>query len=227
MAKLIHIAALDDEPLALEVLKVYCRESPEIGTLSAFTQPARFLEFCSTNPVDVLILDIQMPTVNGMRLYVENRFTQPVIFTTSFSDYAVEAFNIEAVDYILKPYSFERFQQSISRLKKALSSNEKVAALKVRLDYEDVYVPQEEVIYIKAWGDYLRIFLSNGKRLVTRSSMKEVELQLSARHFIRTHRSYIVSINYIRKRSTSSIEMSDGTQIPIGRKYKELISTKL
>ena len=223
MAEQIRIIALDDEPLALEVIKVYSSNIPDLEVLELFTQPIKFLKYSRLNSFDAMILDIQMPSVNGVQFYKEHNFNVPVIFSTSFPNYAVDAFNIQAVDYLLKPYSPERFYQAMQRLRKSIPSSSGSEKVKIKLDHEHIFLSMHEIIYIQAWGDYLKVFLTSGKRLVTRTTMKELEGDLPSNQFIRTHRSYIVAHDHIRKQSSSSLEMIDGTVVPIGRKYKNHI----
>jgi DNA-binding LytR/AlgR family response regulator len=175
-------------------------------------------------PVDILFLDIQMPDINGIELSrIINKKNTAVVFTTAFSEYAVEGFNVDAVDYLLKPIEYDRFLKSVYKAKEYvdyLTSQElQEGYIFVKSDYQMVKVNLKEILYIEGLDDYIKIYLP-GRSILTLMTLKTIAQKLPTREFIRVHRSYIAPISKIEHISKSKIKIGD-REIPIGVSYSE------
>jgi DNA-binding LytR/AlgR family response regulator len=216
--------AIDDEPLALEVLKKYIAKIYFLDLKGVFTDPFEAQKLMDASPVDILFLDIQMPDINGIEFSrIINKKNTAVVFTTAFSEYAVEGFNVDAIDYLLKPIEYDRFLKSVYKAKEYvdyLTSQElQEGYIFVKSDYQMVKVNLKEILYIEGLDDYIKIYLP-GKSILTLMTLKTISQKLPAREFIRAHRSYIVPISKIEHISKSKIKIGD-KEIPIGVSYSE------
>lgn len=222
---MITAIAIDDEPLALEVIESFCHRIPEIKLERTFTQVNEAQRYLRKFPVDLLLLDINMPQVNGIELYKRIEQNPMVIFTTAYPEYAIEGFNLSAVDYIVKPYSFERFAAAIQKATEYydfINQQEDGAPryLYVKADYSLVKIPLSDILYIEALADYLKIFLPNKKFVLTRMTMKNMTDKLPQKEFIRVHRSFIIPLKQIVSIRNKIIQLSN-KEIPIGTSYEE------
>jgi DNA-binding LytR/AlgR family response regulator len=217
--------AIDDEPLALEVLKKYIAKIYFLDLKGTFTDPFEAQKIMDASPVDILFLDIQMPDINGIEFSrIINKKNTAVVFTTAYSEYAVEGFNVDAIDYLLKPIEYDRFLKAVYKAKEYvdyLTSQElQDGYIFVKSDYQMVKVQLKEVIYIEGLDDYIKIYLQGGKSILTLMTLKMIAQKLPPREFIRAHRSYIVPISKIEHISKSKIRIGD-KEIPIGVSYNE------
>jgi DNA-binding LytR/AlgR family response regulator len=222
---MIKAIAIDDEPLALRIIDNFCAKVDFIQLVKTFTRPAEALEYLRSNPVDLLFLDIQMPSLTGIELYKEVKSTTMVIFTTAFSEYAVEGFNLNAIDYLLKPFTMERFLQAVQKALKEFNyqkspDTKEAPPLLIKADYSIIKVEIADIIFIEGLDDYLKIHLTNRKPLVTRMTMKGI-LEMLPANFARVHRSFIVPIDKIKSVRNKTIFISESTEIPIGNSYEE------
>lgn len=220
---MINCIALDDEPMALEVIKSFCNDIPDIELTHTFTQASLAAKHLRKFPVDLIFLDIQMPDVNGIDFYKSLKQETMVIFTTAFSEYAVEGFNVSAIDYLLKPISFERFQEACSKaidysnyLKSG--SKETQQHLYVRAEYALFRIPFSEILFLETMDDYIKIYRQNDKPVLTLMSLSRILEKLPENDFIRVHRSYAVSIKKINSVKGKRIKLDKST-IPIGSTY--------
>ena len=222
---MIKAIAIDDEPPALTIIENFCRRTEGILLEKTFTMPAEALKHLRKFPVDLLFLDIQMPSVNGIDFYKEVKQDTMVIFTTAYSEYAVEGFNVSAADYLLKPFTFARFQQAVAKAAdyynyKKQGSNETPKYLFIRADYSLLKIALTDIIYIEGLDDYLKIHLTGSHPVVARMTMKAMLEKLPANDFIRVHRSYIVPFNRIESYRNKLITIA-GEEIPTGSSYEE------
>ncbi|MFN8296844.1 MAG: LytTR family DNA-binding domain-containing protein [Chitinophagales bacterium] len=220
---MIQCIAIDDEPLALELISTYCEEVEFIQLQKTFTKTSEALKYMQSNPIDLLFLDIQMPDISGIDFYKNLEDKTMVIFTTAYSEYAVEGFNLNAVDYLLKPYELERFRKAVNRAKEfydytAKETNE-TNYIFVRADYSLIKIDCNDILYIESIDDYLRIHLSGKKPVMTLSTLKAIEDKLPSSNFIRVHRSYIVALNKIESVRGKNIQLPLA-EIPISNKYE-------
>jgi DNA-binding LytR/AlgR family response regulator len=215
--------ALDDEPPALSTITKYCSETDFIDLQKTFTNPLDAIKYIKRFPVDLLFIDIQMHEFNGIEVY-KNLPTKPlVIFTTAFSEYAVEGFEVNAVDYLLKPYSYERFYKAAKKayeLFKASRPLEESRFISVRSNYSLVKIKIDDIMLIESFDDYLNICLKDKKVYVVRMTMTKILEELPGDEFVRIHRSYIVPLKRIQTVRNKTVYLCD-KKIPVGSKYKK------
>ncbi len=219
---MIKAIALDDEPLALDVIAHFCSASNKIQLEKTFTQQTEAIKHLNKYPVDLLFLDIEMPRKNGIDFFKELSHKPFVIFVTAYSEYAVEGFNVEAIDYLVKPIANERFQQAIHKVEKHLNLQTSINHLVVRADYKLHKIEFDDILFIEALDDHVKIFKTDETVIVTRMSMKKIIEKLPSHQFVRTHRSFIVSGKHLKSVQNNTILINDFT-IPIGNTYKENI----
>jgi DNA-binding LytR/AlgR family response regulator len=194
------------------------------------------LDVLNQNTVDVIFLDIKMPKILGTEFLKNLSHPPKVIFVTAYRDYAVEGYELDAVDYLVKPVSFERFFKAITKLnrmmgKETISASvdykpnpEAFVYLKVDKDMKKIFV--NDIVYIESWKDYIKLFLVNGKSLIVKQTITAMENLLSEHKFMRVHRSYMVSLNKISGYNGISVQL-ETKEIPIGRLYKQVVMERL
>ncbi|MCR1025720.1 LytTR family DNA-binding domain-containing protein [Cellulophaga baltica] len=221
---MIKAIAIDDEPLALQVIQVYCDSLSNISLEKAFSDLNKAKTFLNKFPVDVIFLDIEMPNKSGIDFYKSLNIDVKVIFTTAYEKYAIEGFNVDAIDYLLKPISFERFKKAVLRVQnfKAITVDNFDANthLSIRANYKLNRIPIDLIIYVEAMNDYVKIYIDGEKAIVARATMKNILQELPCLKFIRIHKSFIVSINYIKNISAIDVVIADRS-LPIGNSYKK------
>lgn len=222
---MIHCIAIDDEPKALDIISIHAKKAPEIDLIRTFTNPHEALAFLRDNFVDVIFLDINMPGISGLQ-FVEKLQTKPyIIFTTAYSEYAIDSYNFEAIDYLLKPIEFDRFYKAINKVKKQIQLNslQQDSLLSkfifVKDGYKQIKIGIEDILYVQSEGNYLNIVSVNEKVLV-RMTFQSIMEKLPANLFFRVHLSYVVNFSHIQKIEDNQIFIHDA-KIPIGVKYKE------
>ena len=220
---------IDDEPLALDLLETYIEKVPFLELKGAFTDPFAASDFLKNTPVDLVFLDIQMPDITGIQWLKTIEQPPIVIFTTAYSKYAIEGFNLDALDYLLKPFDFKRFLKAATkahdyyRLLQSVENQDNKIEIDhffVKADYQTVKVNFDDVLYIESMDDYCRIFLTTGKSILTLVSMKKMAEQLPPLLFCRVHRSYIVAFSKIEKTTRKSITIGK-KEMPIGDSFSE------
>lgn len=231
---MIRAIALDDEPPALRVLSHFCQQVNFIDLQKTFTRTDEALRHLEQFPTDLLFLDINMPSMSGIDFYrvtTQKLSAQPlmVIFTTAYAEFAVEGFTLNAVDYLLKPFTFERFLQAVNKAEgfhqwQQRTDKTDETYLYVRADYKLYQVPLSDILYIEGLDDYLKIHRQSDKPIVCRMTMKAMLQQLpetgrATERFIRVHRSYIVPLNRIEAVQSKTILLA-GREIPIGASYE-------
>ncbi len=221
---MIKAIAVDDEPPALKVIENFCAKVDSVELVKTFNKPTEALAHLKKFPVDLIFLDIQMPSMTGLEFHKAIEQNTMVIFTTAYSEYAVEGFNLQAIDYLLKPYTFERFQQAVEKAKEFYNyqyqKENTQSYLFIRADYSLVKVNIAEILYIEGLDDYLKIHLPGKKPVVARMTMKAIIEKLPANEFMRVHRSFIVPVSKIESIRNKVIQLS-GVEIPIGTSYEE------
>lgn len=217
--------ALDDEPPALSIIETFSSKVDNLQLQKTFTMPNEALSYLRKFPVDLIFLDIQMPSINGFEFYKSLDQDLMVIFTTAYSEYAVEGFNVRAVDYLLKPFTLERFAQAVSRAGEKyelLRQKNNVADenIFIRADYKLIKIPLSEIIFIEGLDDYLKIHLVNKKPVVARMTMKVMMEKLNTKEFVRIHRSFIVPVSKIDSIRNKMVYIGE-QEIPVGITYEE------
>ena len=218
---MIHCIAIDDEPLALQLISEYCGKISFLQLDKVFTNTDEAKIWLQQNKVDLLFLDIQMPDINGLQFYKSLTEKPPVIFTTAYKDFAVEGFNVDAVDYLLKPFEYDRFLKAAYKGKEYidfLSSQElQLNSIFVKVIYEIMKVNLKDLELIEALDDYIKLYIKPTP-VLTLMTLKSILEKLPPRDFVRVHRSFIVPINKIEKFSKTKL-MVAGKEIPIGSSY--------
>ena len=222
---MIRAIAIDDEPPALRVLEKYCGKVELITLLKVFTRTDDAMKYLEKFPVDLIFLDIHMPAISGIDFIKSVKQDTMVIFVTAHSQYAVEGFNLNAIDFLLKPFSFERFQQAIKKANdfQALSTQSETFQeqyLFVRADYSLLKIPIADILFIEGLDDYIKIHIDKQKTVVARMTLKSIQEKLNNNTFFRVHRSFIVPLNRIDSVRNRIITIS-GTEIPIGNSYAD------
>ncbi len=222
---MIKAIAIDDEPPALKLIEHFCSRTEDVLLEKTFTMPAEALRHLRKFPVDLVFLDIQMPSINGIEFYKAIKQDTMVIFTTAYSEYAVEGFNVSAVDYLLKPFTLKRFQQAVAKAVeyyqyKKQPSSETPRHLFIRADYSLLKIALTDIVYIEGLDDYLKIHLAGGHPVVARMTMKSMLEKLPANDFVRVHRSYIIPFNRIESYRNKMLTVA-GQEIPTGSSYEE------
>lgn len=222
---MIRAIAIDDEPLALTIIEHLCMKNADIVLEKTFTSQQDALQYLEKFPVDLVFLDIQMPEKDGISFYKSLKIKPMVIFTTAFDHYAVEGFNVNAVDYLLKPVAYERFETAIEKVKKVKLFNVNTdhdAFILIRADYKLNKILIKDILFIEGLDDYIQIHIEGKSKIVARMSMKNIMELLPASEFIRIHRSFIVPIRKITSVQTKQIYMGE-KEFPVGETYKNSV----
>ncbi|MBR2291922.1 MAG: response regulator transcription factor [Prevotella sp.] len=232
---MIKVLAIDDEPLALQQLAAYIKKIPFLELCGECQSALEAKEILNQETIDAIFCDINMPDLNGMD-FVKSLAAPPlVVFTTAYSEYAVEGFKVDAVDYLLKPFGLDDFRRAANRIKDRLSipaapATESVAeddTIFVKTDYKVVKLAISDIRYIEGMSEYLKIHLeSQPKPVVTLLSMKKMEEYLPP-YFMRIHRSYIVNLKMIQEVNKNRVIMDADTYLPIGDNYKDAFNDYL
>ncbi len=229
---MIKAIIVDDEPLALDVLETYIEKMPELSLVAKCENAIEANEALKNNDIDLMFLDIQMPQITGVEFLKSLNNPPAVIFTTAYPDYAVEGFELNAVDYLLKPISLDRFMKAVNKVSEKIGSkgpdSGNVVEMEgdfffVKADKKLIKVDFDEILYIEGLKDYVIIRQEAG-RVITLQTMKSLESKLPESTFKRVHRSYIVNINKINAVVGNMLELTEKGQtkhIPIGKNYRE------
>ena len=228
--------AIDDEPLALRQLTSYISKIPYLDLVAKYNNALEAQQMLAGKKVDLIFVDINMPDLNGVD-FVRALIDRPmVIFTTAYSEYAVEGFKLDAVDYLLKPFSFADFSRSAAKANSLyeLRHNQRAAQegesealpkdkeyISVKADYKVSLVKISDIVYLESEGEYVRMHLADGTTITTLFRLKNMETALPSESFMRVHRSYIVNLRTIKAYVKGRIFLNDTEYVPIGENYKE------
>jgi DNA-binding LytR/AlgR family response regulator len=222
---MINAIAIDDEPLALKIIASLCDKSEGINLQKTFTRPNEALKHLRKFPADLIFCDIHMPAMTGINLVKSLQQNTMVIFTTAFSEYAAVSYELNAIEYLLKPINQKRFTQGIAKAqeyfdhinKKELSGDKNIF---VRADFSLVKIPLTDILYIEGLADYLKIYIKDRKTVMARMPMKDMMGKLPSADFIRVHRSFILPFSKIEAVRGTTIFIGD-KEFPIGRTYTD------
>ena len=229
--------AIDDEPLALRQLTSYISKIPYLELAATFNNALEAQQMLTGQRVDLIFVDINMPDLNGVD-FVRGLIERPmIIFTTAYSEYAVEGFKLDAVDYLLKPFSFADFSRSAGKANSLyeLRHNQRAGVpeatpealpkdkeyISVKADYKVSLVKISDIVYLESEGEYVRMHLADGTTITTLFRLKNMEAALPSDMFMRVHRSYIVNLRCIKGYVRGRVFLSDTEYVPIGENYKE------
>jgi DNA-binding LytR/AlgR family response regulator len=222
--------AIDDEPKALEVIERYCQKISLVTLKATFREPIRALEFLNRERVDLIFLDINMPDITGMQLLQTLSPRPLIVFTTAYSQYAVESYELNALDYLLKPVTFERFLMAINKAAAALSPKnpagmDEDGAVFIKSGPQTHRVKVSEILYLEKNGNYITVHRKDGHILI-RENMGDIFNLLPAADFIRVHKSYVVAIRHISMIEVHQL-IVNGEKIPIGSTYRDSLRHRL
>ena len=222
---------VDDEPLAITILEGYLKKIPYIQILEKFTSALPVFEFLKSNSVDLLFLDVEMPGLSGIDFLKSLPQKPSVILTTANKNYAIEGFDLDVDDYILKPVSFERLLKAINRIVEKENTEKKPD---IKITDEFIYLKEnkkmvkvflKDILYIESIKDYVKV-VTNCKTVVTKQQLSYFLNAFDSNEFLQIHRSFVVAVNKIDAFNSSGIEIGD-KELPIGRKYKDLVTQNL
>ncbi len=229
-AKLAKCLVVDDEPLARDVIRRYIEKVPWLQLVGECSNAIDALVFLQENTVDLVFLDIRMPELLGTEFVESLRNPPKIIFTTAYKEYALDGFELDAVDYLLKPVRFERFLKALNKAfpRKAEEENySNVSAtdkknnadfIYLRVDRKLVKIILADIFYIESARDYVKVVLSD-KYYITRQTISSIEAMLSGNEFVRIHRSFIIAVGKIKSFNSDAVEIGD-KELPIGKFYK-------
>ena len=235
---MIRCITIDDEPLALIQLTGYIEKVPFLKLVKACNSALEALDLLAKDPVDLIFADINMPDLNGVD-FVKSLVNKPIIiFTTAYTEYAIEGFRVNALDYLLKPFGYNEFLKAANKAlhqyelqakiqQHPLPASPEVPAengnnnLFIKADYKMIRLDMNKIIYMESQNEYIRIFFEDQKPVMTLLSMKKLEERLPAERFMRVHRSYIVNLEKITAVANNRIISGKDTYIPIGNQYKD------
>ncbi|WP_221394856.1 LytTR family DNA-binding domain-containing protein [Dyadobacter sp. NIV53] len=220
----ISAIAIDDEPKALEVVKLHAAKVPFLDLKSCFTNAFEAIPYLQKQKIDLIFLDIKMPDISGIDFINCLQKVPMVIFTTAYSEYAVQGFELDALDYLLKPFSLARFTKSCNKALEihTLRNGERQNFIFVKTGYEEEKVFLEEIFYVEAEGNYVSFILKN-KKILSRQSLVHVAMILPEHQFVRIHRSFIIAINKIERISKQELLVA-GVSLPVGASYEEKVN---
>ncbi|MEZ5070319.1 MAG: LytTR family DNA-binding domain-containing protein [Bacteroidales bacterium] len=227
---MIKCLVVDDEPLARQAIRAYIEKMPELDMVEECENALQAMTSLRGNHVDLIFLDIEMPEIDGIAFLQTSKNTPAVIFTTAYRNYAVEAFELDVIDYLLKPISFDRFVSAINKFYERSKGSEHPQTgstkdssdyLNVKADRRTYKIAISEIQYIESLKDYVKIHYAN-KSIVTHDSLTNLESLLKEHGFLRTHRSFLVARDKIRSFDAESVFL-DTRELPISRMYKQSV----
>lgn len=234
MKEQIKCILVDDEPMAIDILKTHLSKIEKVKIIGACSNATEAFNIISKEQIDLIFLDINMPGISGISFAKSINSSIKIIFTTAYREFAVDGFNLHAVDYLLKPISYERLLDAINNYSEihqkptnSLSENEEpLSFIFIRVDRRMVKLIFEDIYYVESLSDYLKIYLKNNEVLVIRETITNIANKLPAQQFLRIHRSFMVNVNEISSYNNEEILIQEKS-LPISRSYKEQIVTYL
>ena len=227
---MITCIAIDDEPKALEVLKRYCEKTSLVSLKETFREPVKAIEFLQREKVDLIFLDISMPDISGLQLVQTLSPAPLIIFTTAYRNYAVESYDVNALDFLLKPIAFERFLVAINKataaiLPKNATVTEDEATVLIKSGPQAYRVKLADILYLEKDRNYLTVHVKD-KQILIRENMSDIFELVPAAGFVRVHKSYVVAIRHITMIEMHQLTIN-GEKIPIGVTYRESLRARL
>ena len=222
---MINCVIVEDSPLAVEKLEAFIRQVPTLQLLQSFDNGIEAIAFIQAQSVDLVFLDIQMEQFTGLQFLEAVRFPPKIIIVSAYSQYAIQGFEHNVCDYLLKPYSFERFLKAIDKVQSELQVKTIKTYLFVKTEYRMERVDFNDILYIEGMGAYLRIVCKHTK-VITLQTFFQIEKLLPVSQFLRIHKSFIVSLDKIESVERNVVKIGE-QRIPIGKNYQELFYKKL
>lgn len=222
--------AIDDEPLELEIISEFCKKIRLVDLIGTFTDPVDAIKLLNSREIDLIFLDIKMPQMDGFEL-LKSLYNPPlVIFASAYREYASQGFDNDAVDYLIKPYSFDRFSKAVNKAFQLNKIKNRIDVLDkdklriscgfmmVKVEYSTILVNLNDILYIEGMKDYVKIY-SGGKPILTKTTMKNIIEKLPTERFFRVHKSFIVSVDKINMIENSRIIINN-QRIPVGESFR-------
>ncbi len=226
MNEIIRCVAIDDEPLALDVIQKFCQRIGQVE-LKTSTDPQEGLEIIRQFHPDIVFLDIEMEGTNGLDLAAQLPKECCFIFTTAYLRYALNGFDLDAVDYLHKPFAFSRFQTAFSKAMRRIgreAMKSTTQSIVVKQEYKNITIPLDDILYVEAVESYSKIYRATEKSVLSRILLKNLCTMLPQESFLRIHRSFIVSKSKIKSFNKQEITLCNGKTLPVGRQYVEQLS---
>ncbi len=225
--KPIKCIIIDDEPIAIEYLREYVNTIPELLLIGTYQNAKEALPPIQKQEVDLIFIDIEMPEISGLEFVKTLENAPAIIFTTAYPQYAVEGFNLNAVDYLLKPIGLERFKQAIQKVHKEISNQSGLQPIQnkfifLKNGYKSEKIDIQDIIFIAGNKEYATYYTKSGRTYLKNERLKNLEKDYQPYGFIRIHKSYLINTRYIKKIFNNNVEIQ-GETIPIGRAYREQI----
>ena len=229
---MITCIAIDDEPKALEVIERYCEKSSLVEMKASFREPVKAIEYLNREKTDLVFLDINMPDIDGMQL-VQTLASKPmIIFTTAYSNYAVESYNLNAIDYLLKPITFERFLAAVNKVANLVAiknstaaKDDEAATIFIKSGPQTYQVKVADILYLEKDGNYITVHLKD-KQILMRENMGDIFELVPSAGFVRVHKSYVVAIRHITMIEVHQL-IINGEKIPVGSTYRDALRVRL
>ncbi len=226
---MIRCIAIDDEPLALQQTVSYIKRTPFLQLKAQCKSAANALDIVNSEDIDLMFVDINMPDITGLEFVKSLQNHIMIIFTTAYSEYAIEGFKVDALDYLLKPFGYDEFLRAAMKAQNHWNlikhteptTEEQFDYIFVKSDQRMVKIPFSNITYIESQGEYVKIFISGGSNEMPLLSMSIMEQKLPPERFMRVHRSYIINLDHIVEISYNRILLTDGKKIPIGDMYRD------
>ena len=235
---MVRCIAIDDEPMALRQIKSYIERTEQLELVAVCRSGMEAQEVLKTATADLLFVDINMPDMNGLEFVRSIDSGHYIVFTTAHPEFALEGFKLNAIDYLLKPFSYEEFMKATQKVislvdlverchaaESAIAQNEAEAAdkevISVKADYKTQLVKVADIVYLESAGEYVRLHIEGSSTITTLFRLKNMETTLPADGFLRVHRSYIVNLKRIASYTKGRIFLDNGEYIPLGENYKE------
>lgn len=219
--------AIDDEPMALQIISRFCERYGNIE-LTTFTNPMNGMELVKKHKPDILFLDIEMGGINGVELAKNIPAGVFLIFTTAYARYALDGFELNAIDFLYKPFSYMRFEKAVNKAVELKTLQQLSAApvfseesITLKVEYKNTTVWLKDILYIESMDNYIRVHLTDRTALMSQVSMKSIQELLPANRFIRIHKSYIVPAHRITSYNSKQITLYNGCCLPVGRSYSQ------
>lgn len=220
--------AIDDGPLALKIIRNFVSRFPALELLQTFDNAVAGAEFLKSTPIDLLFIDINMPDISGLNLVRALEHKPMVIFTTAFKEYAYDSYELNALDYLLKPIDFERFSKSVQKAidyyaARTISEEVGSESLVVCSEYRKVKIPLHDIEFIEGFENYLKVHLMKGESVITLMSLKKIQEKLPSDKFKRIHRSFLIPVSKIKSVSKRNVLLVTNRELPIGDSYLKFV----
>lgn len=225
---MIRCVIVDDEPLAISLLHQYVRQYDGLEMLDGFTDAIESVQYVNNNQVDLLFLDILMPDITGIEVLRQLNKKPAVVFTSAHRDFALDGYEMGVVDYLLKPFSFDRFKKAMEKATdfiraKGEDKDNLLPGVFIKSEYKLVKINFQDIIYIESMDDYIRIHLEESRSVITLMSLKSFIEKLPQADFFRVHRRYIVAAKKVISISSKKLLLKNGKEIPVGNTYQEVV----